>query len=113
MKNVKKVFVVHAVDAEGPLYESPKATFERANELLNLKIKDYSSTNLAKLKKGHGFSGKLKQKIQKIFSSHLTNYNTNWFKIKKMLKKISSKKFRKSITDDDKKEYIYFDLALC
>ena len=29
MKNI--VYIVHAVDTEGPLYESTKATFERLN----------------------------------------------------------------------------------
>ncbi len=106
MKSIKNVYIVHAVDTEGPLYESPKATFERARELLNINTKDYSLANLKKLKNGIGYTGKLKKKIQKIFNSHLIEYNTNWSKINKMLKRISSKPFRNSIKDDSKNQYV-------
>ena len=61
-KKIKKVFIVHAVDTEGPLYESPKATFQRAKELLNLKIKSQNTKTFEKLKKGIGYKGELKKK---------------------------------------------------
>ena len=64
-KIIKKVFIVHAVDTEGPLYESSKATFERANELLNLKIKSQNKNSLEKLRKGIGYKGELKKKYLK------------------------------------------------
>jgi hypothetical protein len=105
-KIIKKVFIVHAVDTEGPLYESSKATFERANELLNLKIKSQNKNSLEKLRKGIGYKGELKKKILKIFNSHLIEYNTNWKKIKQMLTKISSKNFRNKIIDDAGKQYV-------
>ena len=33
------VNVVHAIDTEGPIYESVQATFERLEEILGVKIK--------------------------------------------------------------------------
>ena len=42
-KNVKNVYFVHAVDTEGPLYESLGAKFERLKENFNLKFKNKSS----------------------------------------------------------------------
>ena len=39
MKKNKTVYIVHAVDTEGPLYESTKATFKRIEELFNIKFK--------------------------------------------------------------------------
>jgi len=106
MPKIKKVYIVHAVDTEGPLYESTKATFKRAYELFNIKIKNQSLSNLEKLKKGIGYSGELKDKIQRAFNSHLINYHTSWPKIKKMLTKISSGNFRKLISDDNKNDYV-------
>ena len=38
MKKNKIVYIVHAVDTEGPLYESTKATFKRIEELFNIDI---------------------------------------------------------------------------
>ena len=32
----KKLYIVHAVDAEGPMYESAKETIKRFNSLLKL-----------------------------------------------------------------------------
>ena len=36
---MKEVIFVHAVDAEGPLYESVEAKFGRIEDLLKIKIK--------------------------------------------------------------------------
>jgi len=106
MQKIKNVYIVHAVDTEGPLYESTKATFKRAYELFGIKIKNQTSANLEKLKKGIGYSGEQQKEIQRVFNSHLIDYNISWSMIKKMLAKISSKNFRKSIVDDIKNEYV-------
>ena len=34
----KIVYIVHAVDTEGPLYESTKATFERLNSTFGITL---------------------------------------------------------------------------
>lgn len=101
----KEVYIVHAVDTEGPLYESPLATLKRAEELLNIKIKIKNKKSLKDLKKGIGYSEINKKKIKRIFNSHLTSYNTNWSQIKSMLKRISSKEFKTTFIDDEKKSY--------
>ena len=54
MKKNKIVYIVHAVDTEGPLYESTKATFKRIEELFNLKFKVKSKKKLEDLFKGIG-----------------------------------------------------------
>ena len=47
--SVKKiVYIVHCVDAEGPLYESLSAKFERIKEIFNVNIEP-TSKNLEKL----------------------------------------------------------------
>ena len=62
MQKIKNVYIVHAVDTEGPLYESTKETFKRAYELFGIKIKNKTSANFEKLKKGLGYSDKKKKR---------------------------------------------------
>ena len=51
MTDIKKiVYVVHAVDAEGPLYESLDETFLRLKDLYEIKV-DPTFSNLQKLRK--------------------------------------------------------------
>jgi hypothetical protein len=45
---MKKLFLVHCVDTEGPLHENLNATFDRVFEIFNEKIKP-SKANLKKL----------------------------------------------------------------
>ena len=102
----KAVYIVHSVDTEGPLYESPKATFKRIEELCGIKIKNQSPKILRSIIQGKYFTGELKKKILKIFNPHLINYNHNWSLIKKMLNSISDSKFRKKVLGADNKGYV-------
>ena len=43
------VYVVHAIDTEGPINETLKATFERLDEILGIKLKP-TRKNLIKLR---------------------------------------------------------------
>lgn len=97
---MKEVIFVHAVDAEGPLYESVEAKFGRIEDLLKIKIKKKTSENLKKILNGKSnLSSKDTKKIQLMFSGHLTNYNDNWKKINTMMNEINSKKFRTQLVD--------------
>jgi hypothetical protein len=102
----KKIYIVHSVDTEGPLYESQKETFKRIEELCGIKVKNQSSKILNNIIKGNYFTGKLKKKVSKIFNPHLINYNYNWSLIKKMLNSISKPNFRNRVLGSDKKGYI-------
>lgn len=59
----KEVYIVHAVDTEGPLYESPLATLKRAEELLNIKIKIKNKKSLKDLKKESDILRLIKKKL--------------------------------------------------
>jgi len=104
-KKCKKLFIVHAVDTEGPLYESKLETIKRFNEIIKPKkqIKTIKELDLAL--NGKLFSNKINRKIEKNFHPHLLHYNKNWSELQTMLKKISKKKFRKSFKDSDGKGY--------
>ena len=45
----KIVYIVHAIDTEGPLYESTKATFERLESTFGIKLNP-TYDNLQKLR---------------------------------------------------------------
>jgi len=47
----KLLYIVYCIDAEGPLYETLDATFERVREIFGADIKP-SKENLIKLQKG-------------------------------------------------------------
>ena len=91
---MREVIFVHAVDTEGPLYESIHAKFERIESLYKIKFKKKNKKILEKLKnKKINLNGKEKE-VALMLSNHLTNYNDDWKKINKMHKKIFNKKFR-------------------
>ena len=53
MSNPKKlVLVVHSIDAEGPLYESTQAKFERIKELFGIDHIEPTLDNFRKLQRG-------------------------------------------------------------
>ena len=71
----KKLYIVHAVDAEGPMYESIKETIKRFNSLLKLPKKIKTPLELKNALNGKLFSSKINKIISKNFNSHLLNYN--------------------------------------
>tara|TARA_B110000858_G_scaffold187816_1_gene232575 strand:+ start:1084 stop:2418 length:1335 start_codon:yes stop_codon:yes gene_type:complete len=99
---MKKVIIVHAIDTEGPLYETIHSKFERINEIVGkINIKP-TKKNLEKL-----LNGKIKlpknklDKIFKMFSKHLSAYNEDWEQIDKMLSSLMSKDFRKKYSKNN------------
>lgn len=95
----KKLYIVHAVDAEGPMYESVKETIKRFNSLLKLPKKIKSTSDLKNALNGKLFSSKINKIISKNFNSHLLNYNKNLSDLNKMLSELKSKKFRNQLLD--------------
>ncbi len=52
MSSEKIVYIVHAIDTEGPLYESLQGTFERLKDLFGITSLEPTLENLEKLKLG-------------------------------------------------------------
>ena len=65
LKNSAEVLVVHAIDTEGPLYESFTAKFDRINELFNINHIDPTKENLLKLQNGEIDLGGVEKKFKK------------------------------------------------
>lgn len=85
----KIVYIVHAVDTEGPLYESTEATFERLKSSFNIELEP-TFANLQKLRHREIFLNGLEDKIVEFLDPSLQNYNDSWDKIDLMLSKILS-----------------------
>ena len=69
------VHVVHCVDAEGPLYESLDATFERLRYIFHLDLEP-SREMLSKLQQGEIDLGGLEKSVQKVVEPQIINYNS-------------------------------------
>jgi len=90
------VYIVHAVDCEGPMTEKLEATFERMYEYGLPKYIDVSVENLRKIQeqKLEGIDKKLLQLLSKIFNKHSLDYHNKWNDIDNMMDEILSEKFR-------------------
>jgi len=106
MNKKKIVYVVHCVDAEGPLYESLQAKFDRIKDIFSLNIKP-SVKNLKKLREKKIYLNGKEENVATLLSSHLTNYNDTWDKIEKMNKKIFSSNFRKKNKDSFGRNWLF------
>lgn len=96
-----ELYVVHCVDTEGPLNETPCATFERLEYIFGIRLEN-NEDNYQKLKSGQ-IEGKTEEetiRIQNSFSGSILNYNKNWNDIDKMNDVIFSQEFRTRLLDD-------------
>lgn len=101
----KKVFIVHAIDTEGPLTESSNETIKRFNEIIKPKIKIKNKAQLLKALEGKKFSNTIQKKIKKNFHPHLLKYNNSWTDIKKMLKYLGESNLRNELLDHSNNKY--------
>lgn len=99
--------VVHCVDAEGPLYESIDAKFDRLENMLGITGIERTKENFEKLMSGAIDVGNKKDLVKQVFSSHLSQYMDSWDKLDRMLSQVMSKAFRNKVTDSLGGEYVY------
>ena len=76
----KEVYFVHAVDTEGPLYESLEAKFDRIKNIYNIDIKDKSEGNLKKLRNKEISLGGMEKEIAEMLSGPSKNLTFLWLK---------------------------------
>ena len=96
---MKIVYIVHAVDTEGPLYESLSAKFKRIKDLYGIDIKKRNYTEFKKLLKKKILHNNKKINISDIFSSHLNKYNENWSQLNEMIDEMMTDQFRNKYKD--------------
>lgn len=79
------VYIVHAVDTEGPLYESTQAKFDRLQDLFGISGIEPTQRNLTKLRNREIDLAGREDDVARVLSGHLTTYNDTWDKIDVML----------------------------
>ena len=95
----KLVVILHAVDTEGPLFESLEAKFERLRDLYGLGGIKPTAENLRRIQNQEIDLGGLEQQVALTLSGHLTNYNDTWDKIDQMLDRLMKPDFRSAFPD--------------
>lgn len=100
------VHVVHCIDAEGPLYESLEATFERLRHIFHVDLEP-SKDLLSKLQSREVDLNGLESAVQKVLAPQLLNYNDTWDKVDLMLYDALSPKFRNQVPDSQGNGWIY------
>ena len=102
-----KVYVVHHIDTEGPLYESLEALFERLNNVFEIQLEP-SLKNLSLIKTNKLSFGQEKDlEIKQFLDSHLSNYIDNWHDLEQMINKVSSPNFRNKFKDSNVKGWVF------
>ena len=94
-----EIIVAHAVDTEGPLYESVSAKFERLQEIFGIDIKERTPKTFDALLSGEIDVQIPLENLRAVFSNHLVNYNSHWGSIDEMLEEIYSEEFRNKYVD--------------
>ena len=106
MNTTKKVYIVHAVDTEGPLYEPLRVNFERIEEEYGIQIEPTYS-NLRKLQnKSINLNGK-EDVVARMLSSERISYHETWDQIDSMLDIVTSDEFRNKLTDYNGNGWLY------
>ncbi|RAU23552.1 hypothetical protein CU669_00130 [Paramagnetospirillum kuznetsovii] len=93
------VYIVHAIDTEGPLYESLQAKFDRLKHLFGIDGLDRTEATLAKLRAGEIDLGDKTEMVKLVLNGHLTNYNATWTQVNAMLDRILAPEFRTKMVD--------------
>lgn len=106
-KAEKIVYVVHAVDAEGPLYVDLAAKFETLEELLDLKGLKRDQTTLDAILAGRIDLGGKQEVARRILNSHRNNFMDSWPKLDDMLDHALASEFRTAGTDSFGGGYVY------
>ena len=94
-----EIVIAHAVDTEGPLYESVGAKFERLKEIFGVEVKEKTPKVFDDILNGNIDIEVPVENLKAVFSSHLANYNSDWGSIDKMLGHMYSDEFRNKYLD--------------
>ena len=100
------VYVVHAIDTEGPLYESLEATFERLEKITGVRLKPSRKT-LEKIRNKEMPLNGREEIAALVVSPQLLNYNDTWDKVDDMLYDMMSQEYRQRYSDPQGGGWIY------
>jgi len=101
-----RVYFLHAVDTEGPLYESLAATFSRLEEIFGIKLRPSRQT-LRELQAGSIDLGEKTPLVQEALSHHRVSTLGTWGEIDAMLDQITSPDYRRKIVDCNNQGWVF------
>jgi len=102
----KIVYLVHCVDAEGPLHEDLAAKFQRLAEVYGVEVAP-SPENLARLRRGEIDLGGKELAVRQALSSHLATFMDSWPRLEQMLDRSASPSFRQGLPDSFGQGHVY------
>lgn len=103
---MKKVYVVHCVDTEGPLYESLEASFDRLREIFGIEL-EATRENLQKIQNCElNLNGK-EELVADAFAEKRISTLGDWTEVDKVLDVLMNDKFRKRIPDDNGAGWVF------
>lgn len=95
---MSKVYIVHCIDTEGPLYETLDVTFDRLEQIFGIRM-DATEENLKKLQNCEVELGGIEKEVARALGNALVHTYSNFTEIEAMLKKLNSKEFRETLKD--------------
>lgn len=101
------VCFVHAIDTEGPLYESLEGTFERLEELFNVSDLPRNRETLRQLQEGTLSVDGKEEEIKTMLRGHRINYMQDWTQLDAMLDRVMHSDFRDSRTDSYGRGWVF------
>lgn len=102
-----KVYIVHTIDTEGPLYESIENKFERLKEVFGIGNISATISNFRKLENGELSTNVDKSLLKNFFSSNKHSTLGDWRSIHKMLNVVCSNKFRRMLLDCNNEGWVF------
>jgi hypothetical protein len=101
-----KVYIVHHVDTEGPLFENLEEIFKRLYNVFGIQIKP-NTLNLNKLRNKKFDLKGLEDEVALFVDPHTTDFKSSWPEIDEMLDRIMSDSFRNKLLDHKGKGWVY------
>jgi hypothetical protein len=98
MADKGKVYVVHCIDTEGPLYEDKGVIFEQIEKIYGITVEP-TEENYLRLKSGQMDFGKDTEAIKKLVGLHQVTTKGSWKEIDEALDEITTKEFRNVLPD--------------
>ncbi len=100
------VYIVHCVDTEGPLYETPTVPFEQIKNIFGFEIEP-TRNNLIRLQKGElDLKGK-EEDVKNLVDIHRITTRGSWEEIYEMLDTVTSEKYRNRMPDSNGNGWIF------
>jgi len=103
----KTVYLVHAVDTEGPLYESLRATQERLLKTFGLDYDLSGPRQLELLRAGVGVPEALQAAVKDFVSPDRLSYKTTWDEVDEMVRELMQPTWRNRYADDFGQGYVF------